>query len=75
MLLFFLMATLFLTSCNMNDDESKNQPNPDKEVTGTLGEDPDASVTNLQAPWVDSEEWGHNVCVRADWNNRRMGQG
>lgn len=51
MLLFFLMATLFLTGCNMNDDESKNQPNPDKEVTGTLGEGPDVLVTNLQAPW------------------------
>ncbi|WP_404664940.1 PQQ-dependent sugar dehydrogenase [Peribacillus frigoritolerans] len=51
MLLFFLMATLFLTGCNMNDDESKNQPNPDKEVTGTLGEGPDVLVTNLQASW------------------------
>lgn len=50
-LLFFLMATLTLTGCNMNKEDSKTQPKPDKEVTGTLGEDPDVLVTNLHSPW------------------------
>lgn len=35
----------------MNDGDSKTQPNLEKEVTGTLGEDADVLITNLHAPW------------------------
>ncbi|MFD9626196.1 PQQ-dependent sugar dehydrogenase [Peribacillus muralis] len=50
-LLYFLMASLTLTGCNGNKEDSKTEPKPDKEVAGTLGEDPEVLVTNLHSPW------------------------
>ncbi|MCO0596038.1 hypothetical protein NGI46_00985 [Peribacillus butanolivorans] len=50
--LYFLMAALTLTGCNVNKEEnSKAQPSPDKEVSETLGEGPEVLLTNVIAPW------------------------
>ncbi|MFS0766620.1 PQQ-dependent sugar dehydrogenase [Peribacillus phoenicis] len=77
LLLFFLMAALILTGCNMNDDDSKTEPNPDKEVTGTLGEDPDVLVTNLHAPWSiqkngDTMYVSERTGTIVEWDNGKM---
>lgn len=50
--LYFLMAALTLTGCNVNKEEnSKAQPSPGKEVSETLGDGPEVLLTNLIAPW------------------------
>lgn len=50
-LLYFLMAALTLAGCNGKEEDSKIDPKPDKEVAGTLGQDPEVLVTNLHSPW------------------------
>ncbi|WP_285767985.1 PQQ-dependent sugar dehydrogenase [Peribacillus sp. SI8-4] len=50
-LLYCLMAALTLAGCNAKEEDSNTERKPDKEVAGTLGEDPEVLVTNLHSPW------------------------